>query len=296
LSDWTTTFDLFGFAIAAALLASIVCPLIGTFLFVRQTSFHGIVLPQFAAAGIACGFVALPLWGQLLGLGPDELEHLVHDSHADLNHHLFWAALFTFGGLAALLWFGRRGGSEIGRIAGSFAVASAATELFAHASPAGEIFVHGLLRGEILFVGVHEFETLAVVLGLVLVLFVWFHRDLLITSFDRETTRVLGKRVVAFESLLFLLTGLTVSVCVMTVGPVVLFGLLVLPPLAARPFARSMIGFYVLASAFGLVAAVIGLWASFALDEPLGPCLVIAAALTALPAFVLRPLRLGRRS
>ena len=289
--DWATTWDLFGFAILSALLAAIVCPLIGTFLYVRQTSFHGIVLPQFAAAGIACGFVALPLWGKIAGLGPEEVEHLVHDSHADLNHHLFWAAAFTFGGLFALLWLGRRGGGEIGRIAASFAIASAATELFAHASPAGEIFVHGLLRGEILFVGVHEFETLAVVLGLVTLLFVWFHRDLALVSFDRETALVLGKRVVAFESLLFGLTGATVAVCVMTVGPVVLFGLLVLPPLAVRPFARSMIGFYVLSSACSLASALAGLWASFALDEPLGPCLVIAAALSALPAGLTRLIR-----
>lgn len=289
--DWETTWELFGFAIAAALCASIVCPLIGALLFLRQTSFHGIVLPQFAATGIACGFVVLPLWGRLLGLGPDEIEHLVHDSHADLNHHLFWAAAFTFGGLFALLWLGRRGGSEIGRIAASFAIASAATELFAHASPAGEIFIHGLLRGEILFVGIHELETLAVVLGFVLLAFVVFHRDLMLVSFDRETALVLGKRVALHEGLLFLLTGATVAVSVMTVGPVVLFGLLVLPPLAARPFARSMVGFYVLASLFGLIAALLGLWASFGLDEPLGPCLVVAAAVTALPAAVVRSSR-----
>ena len=40
------------------LLAGLVCPLVGCFLMLRRTSFYGIALPQFAAAGVACGFVA----------------------------------------------------------------------------------------------------------------------------------------------------------------------------------------------------------------------------------------------
>ena len=43
--------------------------------------------------------------------------------------------------------------------------------------------------------------------------------------------------------LLLLLTGLTVSASALIIGPVTLFGLLVLPPLAARSLARSMIAF-----------------------------------------------------
>ena len=281
--DGALALELFGLAIAAALFAGLAVPLVGCFLYVRRTSFHGIVLPQFAAAGIACGFVCLPSLGRRMGFSEAQVEHLLGDTHAALNYHLAWAAAFTFGGLGALAWLGRgrsahERGSEVGRLAAAFAVASAATLLFAHASPVGEIFVSGLLRGEILFVGPHELETLGAGLGLVLAAIAWFHRDLTLASYDPETALVLGKRVFALELLLQALTGLAIAVCVMTVGPVVLFGLLVLPPIAARGLARSMPGFLGLASAAGVASAALGLWISFGLDAPLGPAVVVAAA------------------
>ena len=59
---WAEVFEYFGFAIAACLIAGLVCPLVGTFLLVRRTGFYGIALPQFAATGVAFGFAVLPWW------------------------------------------------------------------------------------------------------------------------------------------------------------------------------------------------------------------------------------------
>ena len=89
------------------------------------------------------------------------------------------------------------------------------------------------------------------------------------------------------SSRLLTLTGLTVSVGVLIVGPVVLFGLLVIPPLAARCLARSMISFYLWSSALGALAVLLGVIFSFAFDWPLGPALVVACAVEALPAWLL---------
>src|SRR5439155_16867325 len=123
---------------------------------------------------------------------------------------------------------------EIGRVAAAFAIANAATYVFGRWSAIGKGHVDEFLSGEIITVGSHQFETIAVVLGVSLLLIFWFDRDLLLVSYDRETARVLQKRVTLYEALLNLITGLTVSVGTMTFGPTMLFGLLVLPPLAAR--------------------------------------------------------------
>jgi len=282
---WGEVFDFFGFAIAATLIAGIVCPLVGTFLLVRRTGFYGIALPQFAATGVAFGFAILPWWQETIGLGIESSD-LAAGEHIGLNYHLFWASLFTFGALAALL-LGRGRGTETARVAAGFAVASALTILFAHSSPVGDVFVHELLRGEILAIGLHEFDTLAVVLGVVLLAVVVAHRDLVLVSYDRESAVVLGKRVWAWELLLQVITGASIATGVMTVGPVLLFGLLVIPPFAARSLARSMTGLFVLASALGVLAALGGLAISFELDWPLGPAVVLAGALLLVPARVI---------
>ncbi len=266
--------EFFGFAAAATLVAGLVCPLVGVFLLVRRTGFYGIALPQFAATGVAFGFAVLPWWQEYIGLGIDS-ESLAGGEHIGLNYHLLWAGVFTFGALAGLL-VGRGKGTETGRVAAAFALASALTILFAHSSPAGDVYVHELLRGEILAIGLHEFDTLAAVLGVVLVAVVIGHRDLVMISYDRDSALVLGKPVLAWEGLLQLLTGATVATGVMTVGPVLLFGLLVLPPLAARPLARSMVGYFRVAALVGLMSAVGGLLISFRLDWPLGPAVVVA--------------------
>lgn len=274
-------FEFFGFAIAATILAGLVCPLVGAFLLVRRTGFYGIALPQFAATGVAFGFVVLPWWQEFIGMGVDR-ESIASGEHVGLNYHLFWASLFTFGALTVLL-LGRGKGTESARVAAGFAIASGLTILFAHSSPVGDIYVHELLRGEILAIGLHEFDTLAVVLGIVLSIIIVAHRDLVLVSYDRESAVVLGKPVLAWELLLQTLTGATIATGVMTVGPVLLFGLLVLPPLAARPFAKSMVGYFWLASALGLASSLIGLCVSFQFDWPLGPAVVLGGAVLLIP-------------
>lgn len=287
---WDTIWELFHFAILGSVLAGVVCPLVGCFLLVRRTAFYGVALPQFAAAGVAFGW-ALPVWGAALGLTTIDLEQTSLETHHVVeNYLLLMAGTFTFGGMLALLYLGRQRETETGRVAAAFAIAIAATILLASVSPHGAEVIDQLLRGEVLTVDLHDFETIGAAYGVVLLALVVYHRDILLVSFDRETAEVLGLPVRRIEGLLLVLTGLTVAVGTLIVGPVVLFGLLVIPPLAARSLARSMTSFYVIASALGVLAALGGVLVSFHLDWPLGPALVSVAGLELVPA-----LAIGRR-
>jgi len=286
--SWSDRIALFRWALIAAFAAGAVCPLLGVFLHVRKTSFYGIALPQFATAGVVFGFVVMPWWIEHVGLGGLDLLEATSDSHAVMNYHLAWSNVFTFGGLLALLALGRRGGDEIGRVAGAFAIAAAATVLFGRLSPVGKGFVDELVAGELLGVGRHECETVVVLLGVAAFAFFLFHRDLLLVSYDRESARVLGKRVLAIEGLLTVVTGLVISVGTMTLGPVILFGLLVLPALGARAWARSMLSYLALASAFGVIAVAVGVTVSFEFDLPMGAAVAGAAAFLLTPGALLR--------
>jgi zinc transport system permease protein len=275
--SWGDRLDLFRWAILAALCAGLVCPLIGSLLLVRRTSFYGITLPQFATAGVVFGFVVMPWWVSHVGLGGLDIETALGNSHAAMNYHLFWAGLFTFGGLLILVPAGRRGGSEIARVASAFALANAATILFGRLSPVGKSFVDDLLLGEVLGVGRHEFEVLASGLGLIALLVMWLMQDLVLVSFDREMAIVLGRKVLALEATLNVLVGLTVAVGTMILGPTLLFGLLVVPSLGARAVARSMASYMGWSVVLGVLAALGGVIASFELDLPLGAAIVGAA-------------------
>ena len=277
--SWATVWELFHFAILAALFAGLVCPLVGAFLLVRRTGFYGVALPQFAAAGIAFGYAVLGWWIDRIGLAGLSYEEAVESPYALRTYVIGWASAFTFLGLGFLSWFGKRKELETGRVAAAFALASALTVLFARSSPIGLELIDTLMRGEILVVSLYDFQTISIVYGGVLLAFLLFYRDLLVVSFDAETAAVLRKPVRAFEILLAVLVGLTVSVGVRIVGPIVLFGLLVLPPLAAQGIATSMRGYVVTSSGLGIVSAVFGVYLSFRMDWPLGPAIVMAAGL-----------------
>ena len=111
----------------------------------------------------------------------------------------------------------------------------------------------------------------AVTLAIVLMILSLFKKELLLVSYDRAFAITLGKHVVLWDMLLYLLIGLTVSMAVLSVGPLIAFGFLLIPALTAQMFARNMRQLTIFASLFGGVAAFIGFLMAYKWDLPVGP-------------------------
>ena len=75
--------------------------------------------------------------------------------------------------------------------------------------------------------------------------------------------------------LLYLLIGLTVSMAVLSVGPLISFGFLLIPALTAHLFARNMRQFAIFASLIGGMSAFAGFWIAYQWDCPIGPTDVV---------------------
>ncbi|MBI1381303.1 MAG: hypothetical protein GC161_09450 [Planctomycetaceae bacterium] len=285
--SFAEAFQFFLWAMLATLVVGGVAPLLGGHLLLRRTGLYGLVLPQFASAGVALGYAVLPWWIAVFGLGGRTLDEALADPHAASNVLLGFAALATAVGLAVQAAFARARATESARAVGAFAVAGAATLLLSQLSPMGAEYVDSLLRGEVLAVGVHEFEVLAAG-GLVAVLLLLrFQNALLLCGFDPDTARVQGLSLVRHEWVLLGALGLVVATGTLIVGPMVLFSLLVLPPLGARSLSRSQRGFFRWSVALGLASAVAGLVVSLRLDQPLGPAVALAAAALSTAAWAL---------
>jgi ABC-type Mn2+/Zn2+ transport system permease subunit len=61
----------------------------------------------------------------------------------------------------------------------------------------------------------------------------------------------------------------------MTVGPLVIFSLLVVPPMIALPWARGMTGLSIGSSLAGGLSAFAGFYLAYRYDLPLGPLIVL---------------------
>ena len=105
--------------------------------------------------------------------------------------------------------------------------------------------------------------------------FLW--RPLLAITVHEELAAVEGVPVAAVRLGYMMLLAVVVALAMKVVGILLVTSLLVIPPAAARRFARTPEGMAVLAALAGCLAVAGGLWGSFAYDTPSGPSIVVAA-------------------
>lgn len=254
-------------SVYTSVLVGFSCPLVGVFLVLRRLVFMGVALPQISSTGIAVA-LSLPLW---LGFRLD-----THNSAG--GHTLAFAGSLVFSITAILLlaFLERRGrGLPEGRLGAAYVVSSALSILLLAKNPYGEIGWLDLMKGEIITVSNADLALTATALALVVITLALFHKELLLVSFDRAMAITLGRNVVFWDVLLFLLIGLTVSMAVLSVGPLIAFGFLLIPALTAHLFSRTMHRFTVLASLIGGATAFLGFWIAYQWDLPVGPTDVV---------------------
>src|SRR5207244_8216514 len=137
------------------------------------------------------------------------------------------------------------------RLGDTCSVAPARTRLFLAADPHGDAQMVNLLKGDILATTSASLGVLASVFAVVVVVLFAFRKEFLLVSFDRDLAVVFRKRVGLWDALLYLAIGVTISLGVMTTGPLVTFGFLVVPPLTARLVTRRMLSFSLAAAGIG---------------------------------------------
>lgn len=244
-----------------SVLIGVACPMAGVYLVLRRLVFMGVALPQVSSCGIAAAF-ALHTW--------HIIPHIEESSENLLA--ISGSTLFTVVAIVVLAFMERRGrGSVDGRLGTVYALAGAWSILLLVKNPFGE---HGLLdrlKGELIAVSEGDLILTAATFGIVAAALVLFRKEFMLVSFDRDMATSLRKNVLGWDALLFLLIGLTISMSVLSVGPLVTFGFLLLPALTAHLLAGTMRQFALMASAIGGSVAFVGFLVSYKWDLPAGP-------------------------
>jgi len=254
-------------SIYTSVLVGLVCPLVGVFLVMRRLVFMGVALPQISSTGVAIA-LSLPLW-----IGFNLSEHSSHSAHMLA---FMGSIIFSLTAIMVLAFLERRGhGQPEGRLGTAYVVAAALSILLLSKNPYGEIGWLDMMKGEVITISNFDLGLTAATLTLVIAVMGLFHRELLLVSFDREMAMILRKKVIFWDVLLYLLIGITVSMAVLSVGPLIAFGFLLIPALSAHMVAHNMRQFMVLASLIGGVAAFLGFCIAYRFDLPVGPTDVV---------------------
>jgi ABC-type Mn2+/Zn2+ transport system permease subunit len=266
-------------SVYASVLIGFACPLIGVFLVLRRLVFMGVALPQISSTGVAIA-LSVPVW-----VGWIQPEHAAHKEHV-----LAFAGsiVFSIGAILLLAFLERRErGLPEGRLGAAYVVAAALSIILLSKNRYAEVGWLDLLKGEIITVDNADLIITAAALAVVLAVLGLFNKELLLVSFDRAMAFTLGKNVAFWDVLLYLLIGLTVSIAVLSVGPLISFGFLLIPALTAHMFAGNMRQFTVAASLIGGCASFAGFCVAYRFDLPVGPTDVVLLGVIYGSGFVL---------
>jgi zinc transport system permease protein len=240
-------------ALAAGLLASIGCGLMGTYVVVKRIAFiaGGIAHSVLSGMGAALYFGFSPLAGALI------------------------AAV-----LAALLigWVRLRWRAEEDTLIGAlWAIGMAVGILFIAKTPGYQSDLMSYLFGNILLVPVESLWFMAALDGLLLLLVLAYHRQFLAVAFDEEFARLRGIPVTFFYLLLLVMVAVTVVLLIQVVGLILVLALLTLPAAIAGHYVHSLGLMMLIATLIGGALNAAGLALSYGPDLPAGPTIILLA-------------------
>lgn len=262
---------LFRDALYGSLVIAVTCSLLGVYVVLRRIVFVGAALAQVSSAGLALAY-----W--LMG-------HGVATALASHPEAISLAAT-----LGAVLFFAGASRGSIppdARIGVWYAAAAAAGILLIAKAAVGE--AHDIfLQGNIL--GITRGDTIELLLASIPVVAgqFFFQKEILFTSFDRETARTLGYRVGAWDLSFYLVLGFVISISMQFAGVLLVFNFLVLPAVTGLLVARSMAGTFLFSVVSAVLAAAVGFALSIPFDLPTGPTMIAVSAALVVIAWVVR--------
>ena len=273
-------------AFYAGLIVGFVCPQVGIFFVLRRMVLLGIALPQVSNAGIAFAFL-------LHTIGWHIFHHIESEKVMALTGSVVFTLITIF--VLAILERRRKGFTE-NRIGFTYAIAGAAAILFVSWNPYGKSEVLSMLQGEIISIPDIYLWSMLAIYGMIFIILVGFHRNFVLVSYDIDMATTIGKHVVLWDILLYLIIGVIISLGVMTVGPLVIFGFLLIPAITARMITRGILLFCVVSSVIGITTSFIGFYLSYHFDLPTGPTDVVLLCLVLILVYLVKVvLRIWKR-
>lgn len=202
-------------ALAAGILASVVCGLIGTFVVVNRIVFISGGIAHAAYGGIGLAF--------FLGLSP---------LLGILGFSLAVALVMAGVNLRAR----ERADTVIGVL---WAVGMAMGVILIDLTPGYNVDLMSYLFGSILVVPRSDLYLMVALTGVIFLAIGYFYRDFVALSYDEEFARIRGVPVARLYVLLMVMIALTVVLIIRVVGLILVIALLTIAPYITERYARS---------------------------------------------------------
>lgn len=257
--------------VIAALLASVACGVIGTYVVVKRIVFisGGISHASFGGIGLGYFLGVYPILGALVFSLVSALGMGVVTRRAKLPEDT----------AIGILW----------------AIGMAVGILFVFLTPGYAPDLMSYLFGDILFVSALDIRMMLVLDAVIALTVFLLYKEFLSISFDEGFGEASGIPVERLYLVLLCLVALTVVALIRVVGIVMVIALLTIPAATARQFTHSLRKMMALSVFLSCVFTLCGLGLSYLLDWPTGATIILVGGLMFLVSWGIVDLRRKKR-
>jgi manganese/iron transport system permease protein len=257
--------------LVAALLAGVLCAVVGVYVVLRGMAFFGDALAHAILPGVAVGYLV----------------------SGGAREPLFWwalgSAILASLGIGSISRHSRlREDTAIGIVfAGMFALGIALISTVRSYA----VDLSHFLFGDVLGVSARSLGWMGIFGGLVLVIIVALYKEFLVISFDSVLATTLRLPVGWLNNLLLVLLAMTIAVTMQTVGVALMVAMLVTPAATASLLTRRLPTMMAIAALIASFSAIAGLYLSYYVNVASGAAIVLVATVLFLIVFLFSPRR-----
>ncbi len=240
-------------ALAAGLMAAVICGIIGSLVVVNRIVFLAGGVAHAAYGGIGLAFYFH--WPYMVGT---------------MGFSFFSAMIMA----AVTLKSKERSDTVIGVI---WALGMALGIILLDLTPGYNTDLMSYLFGSILTVPDRDLWIMAGVCALILTAIAFFYNDFLAISYDAEFARLRGIPVVFFHFFLMGLISLSVVMVIQVVGLILVIAMLTIPPYIAEKYTGNLLQMMLLSAFLSCIFTVTGLWISYAYNLSSGASIILVS-------------------
>lgn len=258
------SYTFFNNAIIAALLASIICGIIGTIIVEKKlvSMSGGIAHTSFGGIGL----------GYLLGIEP-----------------IIGGLLFSVLASLGIVRIKRKTNTNADTLIGMFwSVGMALGIVFISVTPGYPPDMTSYLFGDILTVS-STYINIMILLSFIIVfciisIFNYWKAYL----FDEEFVKVIGINVNYLECFMYILISLSIVILIKVVGIILIIALLTIPPAIAKLFTNKLNRIMIIASTIGIIFSISGILVSYQFNIPSGATIILISIMAYLMATLVK--------
>ncbi|RLC45181.1 MAG: metal ABC transporter permease [Candidatus Cloacimonadota bacterium] len=254
-------------AFLSAMLVSIACGIIGTYVVTNRIVFISGGIAHSAYGGIGLGY--------FLGINP-----------------VIGAIIFSIISAVSMGLVSIKTEQKADTIIGvMWAVGMAIGIIFIDLTPGYTGDLMSYLFGSILTVSYSDIFIMIILDIIILSIVMLFFKEFLILSFDKEFAQIRGLNVNLLYIILLILIAGTVVMLMKIVGLIMLIALLTIPAAISSKYTSNLAKMMILSSILGMIFTTLGLIISYYSNLTSGPCIILVAAIGFFLSFFKKPIR-----